>query len=303
VDVAITGSSGLIGSALGERLRAVGHRVLRVVRPSTDASDGDTIEWDPVAGRIDTGGLQGIDAVVNLAGRPIGGKRFTEDEKQRVRESRLQGTALLAQTLAAMDGGPRVLLNASAIGYYGDRDDTRLTEDSPPGEGFMATLVRDWEAATAPAAAAGVRTVMIRTGLVLQPGEQILARMLPLFRFGLGGRLGSGRQWWSWIALEDEVRAIEHLLTADVSGPVNLTAPDPVTNAQFTKTLARVLRRPAVLPVPVTALRLVLGRELADEVAATGARVLPAKLLESGFQFAHPELEGALRAILDRPAT
>jgi len=303
MDVAITGSTGLIGSALAERLRAARHRVIPVVRPSTGARGGDAVEWDPAAGRIDAGRLDGVDGVVNLAGRPLGTKRLTDEEKQRVRDSRVQGTDLLARTLAGLDRQPAVLVNASAIGFYGDRDDTRLTEDSAPGEGFMADLVRAWEAATAPAADAGIRTVMVRTGLVLQPGEQVLGRMLPLFRLGLGGRLGSGRQWWSWITLEDEVRIIEHALTAtDLSGPVNATAPNPVTNAQFTRTLARVLRRPAVLPVPITALRLVLGRDLADEVAASGARVLPAKLLESGFQFVHPELEPALRAILDRPA-
>jgi uncharacterized protein (TIGR01777 family) len=313
VDVAITGSTGLIGSALVERLTAAGHGVIRIVRPSTErtastastASTGDTdtaggrtVAWDPEAGTIDGAGLEGVDAVVNLAGRPIGSKRFTEEEKRRVRDSRVKGTRLIADTVAALARPPAVLVNASAIGYYGSRDDTPLTEQSAPGQGFMADLVVDWERATAPAAGAGIRTVTIRTGLVLQPGEQILGRLLPIFRLGLGGRLASGRQWWSWIALEDEVGALVHLLTADVSGPVNLTAPHPVTNAEFTKTLARVLRRPAVLPVPVFALRLVLGRELADEVAMAGARVQPTKLHESGYQFAHPELESTLRSLL-----
>jgi uncharacterized protein (TIGR01777 family) len=243
-----------------------------------------------------------VDAVVNLGGEGIGDHRWTEAQKRRIRDSRVTGTTVLAEAMAALEPRPSVLLNASAVGYYGDRGDEVLTEASGPGTGFLSEVVQAWEGATRPAAAAGIRTACFRTGIVLAADGGALAKQLPLFRFGLGGRLGSGTQWLPWIALEDEVGAIVHLLTADVEGPVNLAAPDPVTNAAFTEVLGRVLGRPSFLAVPAFGPRLLLGRELADELLFSSARMVPEKLRASGYQFALPELEGALRSVLDRPA-
>jgi uncharacterized protein (TIGR01777 family) len=243
--------------------------------------------------------LVGVEAVVNLAGEGIAERRWTPAQKEKIRRSRIMGTDLLVRRLAELLPRPAVLVSGSAVGYYGNGGDDKLDEESPNGSGFLAELVRDWEAATAPASDAGIRVACIRTGIVQSPRGGALKRQLPLFKFGLGGRLGSGRQYQSWIAIDDEVGAIRHVLnTDDLSGPVNLTAPNPVTNAEFTATLASVLRRPKLLPVPRFGLALVLGGELVDEALLFSQRVLPGKLLQSGYQFRYPFLEGALRALL-----
>lgn len=292
--IAIAGSTGLIGTPLVDHLTAAGHEVLRLVRRPPQRGE---IGWDPRTGDVDRAALGGIDSLVNLAGEPIGARRWTKRQKEEIRTSRVEGTGLLARTMAELDG-PSTLVNASAIGYYGERGDEPLDESSPPGEGFMAEVCRQWEAATAPAADAGLRVVSIRSGPVLDPRGGALGKQLPLFRLGLGGRLGSGRQWMSWISIVDEVAAVTHLLEHDVHGPVNLVSPNPVTNAELTATLASVLRRPAVIPVPRIALRAVLG-EMTQELLAS-ARIRPVALAESGYRFRHPDLEAALRQLLGR---
>jgi hypothetical protein len=302
MDIAITGASGLIGRALTADLERDGHRVVAVSRSSGGPGEGILV-WDPPAGRIDRAGLEGIDAVVHLAGAGIGDHRWTDAYKREIRESRAQGTRLLAETLAGLQRPPSVLVSSSAIGYYGNRGDEVLTEQSPPGEGFLAEVCVDWEAAAAPAAAAGIRTAIIRSGIVLSTDGGALPKLLPLFRLGLGGRMGRGRQWWSWISIKDEVRAIRWLLDHDISGPVNLTAPGAVTNATFTRVLGSVLHRPAFLPVPAFAPKLLRGAELAEQLLFFSQRVEPAVLTASGFSFAAPELETALRDILDRKET
>lgn len=293
--IALTGSSGLIGTALRSRLTSAGHTVSPVVR--RPGAPGE-ISWDPVAGTIDENALSEVDAVVHLAGAGIGDKRWTDAYKREILESRTRTTTLIAETLANLDGGPSVLLSASAIGIYGDRGDEQLDESSDPGNGFLPDVCLAWEGSTAAAAAAGVRVAHLRTGIVLSTDGGALAKQLPLFRFGLGGRFGSGRQWQSWISIHDEVAAIEHLLTSEVSGPVNLTAPTPVANRDFADTLARVLRRPSFLPVPSFGPKLLLGRELAESLLFEGQRVLPGVLTHDGFEFAHPELEAALVALV-----
>ena len=298
VDVAITGSTGLVGRALSDALTAGGHRVVPMVRPATGR---DGLAWDPESGAVDTSGLSGVGAVVHLAGEGIGGRRWNAAHKARVMESRRQGTRVLAEALARLDLRPAVFLSASAVGWYGDRADEVLTEESAAGAGFVAEVCREWEGATAPAEEAGIRVVHLRSGLVLSRGGGLLPRMLLPFRLGVGGRLGSGHQWMSWISIADEVAAILHLLGADdVRGPVNLTGPEPVTNRVFTKTLGRVLRRPTVLPLPAVALKAAFGREMAGETVLISQRVLPQRLTDSGFTFAHPSLDVALRAVLDR---
>ncbi len=303
--IAVTGSTGLIGTALVRSLVGSGHRVVRVVRdPGRVPAGGDdtgVVVWDPQAGTIDAAGLEGVDAVVNLAGEPIAAGRWTAERKRRIHDSRVRGTELLARTLAGLDDPPRVLVSASAVGYYGDRGGDVVDETDPPGDDFLARVCRSWEAATEPAAAAGIRVAHARTGIVLSARGGALARQLPLFRAGLGGRLGSGRQWWSWISLTDEVAALRWLLERDLHGPVDLTAPEPVTNATFTRVLARTLHRPAVLAVPRFALRLLLGRELADSLAFHSIRAVPRRLGESGFTFTHPDLARALEAELRTP--
>jgi uncharacterized protein (TIGR01777 family) len=300
VDVAVTGSGGLIGRALVRRLREGGHQVRRVVR--SGGGGADEVRWDPMGGTIDSSALAGVDAVVHLAGEGIGEKRWTDAQKRRIRDSRVIGTTVLAEALAQLDPRPATLLTASGISVYGDRGDEVVTEATAPGTGFLPEVVEAWEGATRAAAAAGIRTASFRNGVVLAADGGALAKQLPLFRFGLGGRLGPGTQWFPWIALDDEVEAIVHLLSADVEGPVNLCSPEPVTNATFTDVLGRVLGRPTVLPIPRLGPQLLLGRQLAEELLFWSVRAVPERLQATGFTFAHPDLEGALRAVLDRPA-
>ena len=297
--VAVSGSSGLIGSALLERLRQDGHTVVPMVR--RPAKDGE-IHYDPRNGVLDPESLVGVDAVVHLAGAGIGDRRWTDRYRREILESRTLSTSLIAEAMASVAnrGGPRVLLSGSAIGFYGATGDEELNERSTAGDGFLADVCRAWEAATSPAEDAGVRVVHLRTGIVLSPRGGALKKLLPLFRFGLGGRMGSGRQWQSWISLDDEVGAIVFLLTADISGAVNLTAPAPVTNAEFTKVLASTLSRPALVPVPSFGPKLLLGGELADALLFTGQRVLPERLTDAGYSFEHPTLSEALGALLQR---
>jgi uncharacterized protein len=293
--VIISGASGLIGSALTTHLRALGHEPVALVRRSAGSNE---IQWDPTKGLLDAEALAGADAVVHLAGAGIGDRRWTDDYKRELLESRTKGTALLAERIAECSQRPGVLLSGSAIGYYGPNDDRELDEHSPAGTDFLADLCVQWEAATAPAAAAGVRVAHLRTGIVLSKRGGALKKMLPLFKLGAGGKFGKGDQWQSWISLPDEVGAITHLLTADVSGAANLTAPTPVRNREFAKTLGTVLHRPSVVPVPAFGPKLLLGGELADALLFTGQRVLPTVLQASGYQFQHPTLDVALRAVL-----
>jgi uncharacterized protein (TIGR01777 family) len=296
--VAVTGSSGLIGSRLVPTLVEDGHEVIRLVRRTPRRADEH--RWDPQHRRIDPALLTDVDAVVHLAGVGVADHRWTAAHKRQVLESRVDGTATVSQALAdAAAADPtrdRVLLSGSAVGWYGDTGDRVVDESAPAGDDFLARVCVAWEAATAPAVEAGVRVATLRTGLVLGPGG-LLARMLPLFRLGLGGRLGSGRQYLPWISLTDEVDAIRFLLTAPVSGPVNLSAPTPVTNAEFTAALGRVVHRPAVLPVPGLALWVVLG-EFAQVGVLAGQRAVPGVLTDAGFQFTHRDLEAALRSAI-----
>jgi hypothetical protein len=294
--VVVTGSSGLIGRALCSRLLANGHEVVRVVRQPVRPDD-HVLQWNPQAGTIDASALEGADAAIHLAGAGIGDRRWNEARKRILFESRSRSTALLSRALAVLDRPPRVLVSASAIGFYGDRGDEVLTEQSPPGDDFLASLCVRWEADTAPAAEAGIRVICARTGIVLSPDGGALPKLLPLFKLGLGGRFGSGAQWWSWISLDDEIRALEWLIENDVRGPVNLSAPNPVTNREFTQVLSAVLRRPALLPVPRFGPKLLLGSEFADAMLFTSARVRPAVLESRGFVFSHSDLEAGLREI------
>jgi uncharacterized protein len=277
--IVVSGSTGLVGSSLVPFLTSGGHRVTRLVRRAPRAGE---IQWDPAAGRLDPTGLEGVDAVVHLAGENLAA-RWSAKRKQAIRDSRVGGTRLLAQALSQLARPPRVLVSPSAA-----RPD------------FLVEVAREWEAATEPARAAGIRVVMLRSGLVLSPAGGVLGRMLPAFRMGVGGRLGSGRQWMSWIAIDDTIGVIHHaLLTESLAGPVNATAPYPVTNRDFALTLGRVLGRPTILPAPATALRLAFG-EMADVALLAGARVVPARLVRSGYEFRHGQLEGALRFVLGR---
>ena len=294
--IAVTGASGLIGGALVSTLAAEGHEVLRLVRREPRA--GGEVHWDPETRSIDASALEGLDAVVHLAGENIAEGRWTAARKARLRSSRVGPTRFIAETLAGLARKPKVLVSASAIGYYGDRGDTWLGEAEPPAGDFLGRLSVEWEAAAGPAAQAGIRVVHPRTGIVLSPTGGALGKMLLPFRLGIGGVIGSGAQYFSWIALDDVVGAIRHLLECfDLAGPVNVAAPAPVTNAEFTKALGRVLGRPTVLPVPTMALRVALG-EMADAVLAS-ARVRPERLLATGYRFRFPELDGALRHVLE----
>lgn len=305
--VAVTGASGLIGTALVERLHAEGHQVLRLTRSRPAAPD--QVHWDPASGELDPDALAKADAVVHLAATNIGEHlRWNARIKRELLESRVEGTSLVARTMAELatrsggNEGPRLLVCASGVHYYGDRGDAVLTEADGGGPGFLAGVVRQWEAAADPARAAGLRVVHLRTGLVQDVGGAGLPKQVLMFRFGLGGRLGSGRQWLSWISLDDIAGAYLHALTHDeLEGPVNAVAPDPVTNAEFTRILARVLGRPAFLHVPAIAPKLVLG-EVADELLFTSLRARPARLLETGYTFELPDLETTLRHTLGRPA-
>jgi hypothetical protein len=299
--VAVTGSSGLIGTRLVAALRADGHEVLRLVRRTPRTADEH--RWDPQHRRIDPALLSDVDAVVNLAGTPIRPRPFTAGYKEQLRSSRLDSTITVSEALAAAatadPGRRRVLLSASAVGYYGDTGDRPVQEDAPPGSDFLARLCVDWEAATRAAEDAGVRVVHLRTGLVVGR-DAMLVRILGLvFRAGLGGRMGSGRQYWPWISLDDEVDAMRFLLTADVSGPVNLTGPAPVTNAEFVRRLAAAVHRPAVLPVPGPVLSLALG-EFGRSSVLAGQRAVPAALERAGYQWTHRDLDDAFRAALQR---
>ncbi|MGN6605787.1 MAG: TIGR01777 family oxidoreductase [Jatrophihabitans sp.] len=297
--VVVAGASGLIGTALVDSLRAHGHTVRSLVRRAT--SDPDSSTWDPARGEVDHEFLRASDAVVCLSGANVGAHRWTETYKQKILDSRVQTVGTLATALAALaragQGGPRVFLAASAVGYYGDGGDARITEQSPQGSGFLADVCRQWEAAAEPARAAGVRVAHLRTGLVLSSQGDLLKRLKLVTKLGVAGRLGSGQQFMPWITLADEIGAIEFLLTADVAGPVNLTGPHPVRNAEFIKTLGSLLHRPTVLPTPAFALKLALGEFAQDTL--TGQQAVPQVLLDAGYRFQHDELEPALRWALD----
>lgn len=295
--IIISGASGLIGKPLVEQLQQHGHDVVRLVRRA--ASTGE-IMWDPKAGVLSPSALEGADAVIHLSGAGIGDKRWTSSYKREILESRTITTSLIANTIANMNRKPSVFLSGSAIGIYGPRGDEQLNEVSTDGTSFLADVCKQWEDAAKPAIDAGIRTVLLRTGIVLTTKGGALKKQLPLFQLGLGGKFGNGKQWQSWISIDDEIGAIEHLLTANVSGAVNLTAPNPVINAEFTSTLARVVKRPAILPIPPFAPKALLGAELADALLFTGQRVIPAALNASGYQFVHPTLEVALRALLKK---
>lgn len=290
--IAITGASGLIGSALVPSLREQGHEVVRLVRrPATAA---DEVTWDPAGGTVGSG-LEGIDAAINLAGAGVGDKRWTRAYKKEIRDSRVLGTITLARAMARLDKQPQVLVNGSAIGYYGDAGPQPVDEDSPPGEGFLADVVVDWEKATSPASDAGIRVVHARTGLVASADGGAFGRLMPIFRYGLGGRVGSGEQYWSFISLRDEIRALEFCLdNASLQGPVNLVAPQAITNKDVTKALSASLHRPAFLPVPALALKAALG-EFADDILAS-QNVVPRRLTEAGFTWLDPTIDEALAA-------
>ena len=301
--VAVTGASGLVGSALVTGLTSAGHRVVRVVRGAGAASvAGQRLaRWDPESGALEPSALAGADAVVHLAGESVAGGRWTEAKKRRIRSTRVDVTRRLAEALPRLERPPRLLVSASAVGYYGDRGSEILREDSSPGPGFLAEVCREWEAATDPAARAGIRVVRLRIGMVLSRRGGALGAMLTPFRLGAGGPVGSGVQWVSWIAIDDLVGATLHALaTESLAGPVNAVAPEPVTNRELARTLGRVLRRPALLPLPAVAARLLFG-QMADELLLASARVEPARLRATGFTFRHARLEDALRHELGRP--
>jgi len=298
--VLLSGSSGLVGSALIPVLTGGGHQVARLVR-SEPAPGGSEVRWDPEAGEIRKAALEGVEAAVHLAGESIAAGRWTAAKRARILKSRVKGTQLLAEALAGLKQPPKVLVSASAVGYYGDRGDEALTENSGSGSAlFLSNVCRQWEAAAEPAADAGIRVVNLRFGVILSAAGGALPRLLTPFRMGVGGRLGSGKQYMAWIALDDVVGAIVHVLTTEaLRGPVNAVAPQPVTNREFTKTLGRVLGRPTVFPMPAFAARLAFG-QMADELLLASQRVEPAKLLASGYQFRFPELEAALRHLLGK---
>lgn len=296
--ILISGASGLIGGALTSRLRAQGVETATLVRRPPDPADRARIYWNPAEDILDPGALEGFDGVVHLAGENVSAGRWTPERKQRIVDSRVRGTALLSRALAVCTAPPKSFLCSSAIGYYGDRGEEVLDETAAPGQGFLAETCIAWEAAAQPTTQAGIRTVHLRTGVVVSGTGGVLARLLPPFRYGLGGPLGSGRAWMSWIALEDMVRVITYCLDNEtLSGPVNAVAPHAVTNLEFTRTLARVLKRPALLPVPPFVLRLAFG-EMAEELLLSSARVVPGRLEGAGFKWLYPEMEGALRSCL-----
>ena len=296
MNVLISGATGLIGSALVPELEAKGHTVTRLSRSRSGAN---TIRWDPSAGTID-GDLEGTEAVVHLAGESIAQGRWSPDKKRRILDSRVQGTSLIAERISALATPPEVMVSISAVGYYGDRGDEVLTEESAPGADFLARVCREWEAAAEPARRTGIRVVHPRLGIVLSPQGGALGTTLPIFKLGGGGKIGSGRQWWSWVALDDVVGSIVHALTDEtVEGPVNVGSPNPMTNAEYTKVLGKVLGRPTVLPLPAPAARIMLG-EVADALLLASQRMRPARLQATGYAFRYPQLEGALRHLLGR---
>ena len=301
--VAVSGSTGLVGSEVVAVLSAGGHEVVRLVRRSPVPGE-KAVRWDPEKGEVDAAGLDGLDAVVHLAGENIASGRWNAARKAVLRDSRVNGTRFLCEALAGLARPPKTLVCASAVGYYGDRGEEPLTEESPPGTGFLAEVCREWEAASAPAARKGIRVVALRIGMVLSPKGGALARMLPLFRAGLGGVIGGGRQHISWVALDDLPGIVLHALQrGDLSGPVNAVAPRPVTNREFTEALGKALSRPTPLPVPSFALRLAVGGEMADGLLLASARVVPRRLVETGYPFRHPELGGALDHLLGKGET
>jgi uncharacterized protein (TIGR01777 family) len=292
--VAVTGASGLIGSALVPHLQSRGDSVLRLVR--RPAQSADEVQWDPTTGAVDLDRLAGIDGVVHLAGAGVGDKRWSDAYKLEILNSRVDGTRTIVQAMLNLNPRPSVLVAGSAIGWYGDTGDTAVDERAPAGTGFLADVVRAWEAAAEPAAAGGIRVSHARTGLVVAKSGGAWARLFPIFRLGLGGKLGSGKQWWSWISLRDEVRALTYLLDNQVAGPVNLTAPNPRTNAEITKVMGQVMHRPTLAAVPAFALKTALG-EFSSEVLGS-ARVLPEVLATEGFTWSDPEIADAIRAAL-----
>ncbi|MFQ5732240.1 MAG: TIGR01777 family oxidoreductase [Planctomycetaceae bacterium] len=297
--ILVTGAGGLLGSRLVPFLTAGGHEVVPLKRSKAGAEDAGLF-WDPARGTIDREKLEGFDAVVHLAGENIGGRRWSAAQKAKIRDSRVAGTRLLSETLAGLNAPPRVLVCASAIGLYGDRGDELLDETSAAGEGFLPDVCNDWEAAADPAREKGVRVVHARFGVILSPEGGALQKMLFPFKMCAGGVAGNGRQYWSWVSIDDVVTAILHALSVDsVTGPINVVSPNPVTNREFTRTLGRVLRRPALFPLPGFAARLMLG-EMADDLLLGSARVSPKRLQETGYEFRFPELEGALRYVLGR---
>lgn len=297
MQIAITGATGLIGTALSRSLQADGHEVVPVVR--RPVSDGErAVRWDPASATIDGPALEGVDAVVHLAGAGIGDRRWDDAYRREILDSRVRGTELLVGALARLERRPSVLVSGSAIGFYGDTGDAIVDESAPPGDDFLAEVCAQWEAAADDAVDAGIRVAKLRTGIVLDRTGGALKKMLPLFRLGAGGRMGDGRQWWSWITIDDEVAAIRWLLDHEISGAVNAVAPTAVTNRDFTSALAHAVHRPAIFPVPAFGPRLLLGRDLADALLFTSQRVRPAALEASGFTFAHPTIDTALAAVL-----
>jgi len=298
--VAVSGSTGLVGSQVVASFSTAGHEVVRLVR-RPPAPGEEAVRWDPEKGEVYAAGLDGLDAVVHLAGENIASGRWNAARKAAIRDSRVNGTRFLCDALAGLARPPKTLVCASAVGIYGDRGEEPLTEVSSPGTGFLAEVCREWEAASAPAGGKGIRVVALRIGMVLAPGGGALARMLPLFRAGLGGVIGGGRQYISWVALDDLPGIVLHALQrGDLSGPVNAVAPRPVTNREFTEALGKALSRPTLLPVPAFALRLAVGGEMADALLLASARVVPKRLLDTGFAFRSPELETTLRRLLGR---
>ena len=299
MNILVSGASGLIGATLVPFLTTGGHTVTRLVRAAPKPGTAE-IQWNPQTGSINIAGLEGMAAVVHLAGENIAAARWTAEQKARIRESRVRGTQLLSEALAQLSQPPQVFMCASAIGYYGDRGDELLQEESPAGSGFLAEVCRAWEAATEPAVQKGIRTVQLRIGVVLSPAGGALARMLLPFKMGVGGVIGDGKQYMSWIGLDDVVGAIQHVLVTDsLRGAVNAVAPHPVTNRDFTKTLGRVLGRPTLLPMPAFAARLAFG-EMADELLLASTRVEPSRLVSTGYVFRYPELDAALRHLLGK---
>ena len=300
--IAVSGSTGLVGSEVVTVLSAAGHEVVRLVRRAPAPGEKAVLRWDPVKREIDAAGLEGLDAVVHLAGENIASGRWTAGRKAAIRDSRVNGTRLLCEALEGLARPPETLVCASAIGYYGDGGADVLTEESPPGAGFLPEVCREWEAAAESAMRKGIRVVALRVGMVLSPKGGALSRMLPLFRAGLGGVIGGGRQYVSWVALDDLVGIVLHALqSGELRGPVNAVAPHPVTNREFTEALGKALSRPTSLPVPAFALRLAVGGEMADALLLASARVVPRCLEKTGYRFLFPEIGGALRHLLGRP--